>query len=358
MTAVYEDNFQIYRDKEDFKRLAAGLGWRFGINFGGTFRRAANLGPFGSRPSTGLGESTTPSNLYVAAYRDTAANNGDKCTHVRFRAGAASPSYTARFGLTDDSILDLHANISAGQFNALDIEIVVNGASVSNPAPVRVYHRVPTAGNGATFNSLLLGEIPAVIANTSYTVETRVHLDGANSRLDVVWNGTLYSFPFDPARISSAWKATSFNTSTFLTSTLIYISDFVVYRDDATTPYPTGGMNVDINDASAAALKVSELNDDTVLVLDNSAFTDIPLVGASPTGEVISVRALARIAAGTGDQPIRAEIRATQGAEVFTVLDENIPVGAPVQLVHKKLPDSFRAAHNTIVLAARGKPGV
>lgn len=357
MTIIYAENFQIFRDRGDFQRLAPSIGWHVGSNFAGSFRRAANLGPFGSRPSVGFNDSSTNhAAINIAAYRDTSDEPGDRCHHVRFRCGATNPNYIARIGLTDDSIL-AWGNIQ-NNFNALDIEITVNSANSSSPVPIRVYHRVPTAANGSTFNSLLIGEIPAAIANASYTLELRTHLDGANSRFDVTLNGTLYQFPFNPARLATAWQATKFNLLSFSTLGMIHFGDLVVYHDDATSAYPLGGVNVDTVEPVEAKLKVSELSDDTFITLSNDQLAPIPMTAFSGAGEVLDIRAVARLAAGTGDQPIRAEIRATRGGDVHTVLDANIPVGAPVQLLHHKLPDSFRAAPNDIVIAARGKPGV
>ncbi len=356
MTVVYAENFMIFKDASDFKRLAPSAGWRVGNTVSGTFRRAANLGPFNVRPSATLGDSATLTPAMSAAYRDTSGAPGDRCLHMRFRAESTFRAALAKIGFTDESIMNMQA-ISTN-YNAIDIEIMPNAMSSSSPAPVRVYHRVPTNSLGSAVNSLLIGEIAPVYLGMSYTIEARLHLAGADSRIDITWNGTPYSFPFNPARLATAWQASAFDHIALQTATVGFFSDMVVYRDDASTPYPLGGVNVDIIEPVDAKLRVSELNDDTVVTLANDQMTAIPMTAASVTNEIIDMRVVARVAAGTGDQPIRAEILATRGGDVHTVLDAPIPVGGPVQLVHHKLPEGFMVDPNEVVISAAGKPGV
>lgn len=356
MTVVYAENFMAFVDGNEFKRLAPMIGWKVGSNFSGMFRRAANTGPFKTRPSAIVGAGGNPSPLYTAAYLDKSAAPGDRCAHFRFRVASGYIGAQGRIGLTDESVINM-SSISQNQ-HALEIEIAWNAANATNPTPVRVYHRVPTSAAGNSVNSILLGEIPGVLGDMSYTVETRVHLDGVNSRLDITWNGMLYQFPFNPSRLATTWEAKSFNVVSFYTENTIFIGDFVVYRDDASTTYPLGGVNVDVIEPVEAKLKISELNDLTSITLANDALVPIPMTAFAGSGEVLDIRAIARVAAGTGDQPIRAEMVATRGGESHTFFDAAIPVGASVQLVHAKLPDSFRAEPNDIVIAARGKPGV
>lgn len=226
-----------------------------------------------------------------------------------------------------------------------------------------VYHSIITAVNATsgvpTVNKAVLGVFPTLVAAQSYTVEMQVKILSSTSGEAVIRiNGQQMVVAFNPTRVTPAagLEQTGGFGLVMLGSRLqnsatqsFWVSDVVIYDNDAATPWPLGPIDITYLAADDPDLAVGPASDLTYETVSGEVVYQIadPAVGADIVGGV----AYARVAAVGGSVATRAQLELVNGASVVTVANEVIQPGYVSSI--KAVPVSKDMIANATVFRAR-----
>lgn len=226
-----------------------------------------------------------------------------------------------------------------------------------------VYHSIITAVNSATgvptVNKSALGVFPKLVAAQSYTVEMQAKILSATSGEAIVRiNGQQMSVAFNPTRVTPAagleqsggFCMMMIGARSQVSPTLsFWISDVVIYDNDAATSWPLGPIDITYLAADDPDLAVGPASDLTYETVSGEVIYQIadPAAGEDIVGGI----AYARVAAIGGSVATSAQLELVNGASVVTVANEVIQPGYTSSI--KAVPVSKEMIANSSVFRAR-----